>query len=44
MDSSTEARDKARALKKFSEIHSDAKPIRICEFPASRFQMTCKQL
>jgi hypothetical protein len=44
MDSSTEAKDKARALKKFSEIHSGAKPIRICEIPASRFQMTCKQL
>jgi hypothetical protein len=43
MDASTETKDKARALKKFSEQYSGSKPIRICEIPASRVTMTCKR-
>jgi hypothetical protein len=42
MDASTETKDKARALKKFSEQYSGSKPIRICEVPASRDSMNCK--
>jgi hypothetical protein len=44
MDYTTEIKDKARALKKFSEIYPRSKPIRICELPQTRVRMNCKRL
>jgi hypothetical protein len=44
VDSSNETKDKARAIKKFSEIYPRSKPVRICEFPQTRVRMTCKRL